>query len=129
MFRGGYPKLLFRHDETQSAGQVDSLEYDDHGRLKVRATVTHELARRCGAFSIGAILAYEIHDADRPSFHAVITSAEVCEVLITDRPANPHALVQRRYPASAAVTFYELMGQRVARLGKLVELMQAEARP
>ena len=43
--------------------------------------MTHELARRCGAFSIGAkILAYEIRDADRPSFHAlVITSAEVAK--------------------------------------------------
>jgi hypothetical protein len=129
LFRRGLPPLYHRHDETRPVGHVDPLEYDDQGQLRVRATVTHELARRCGAFSIGAkILAYEIRDAARPSFHAVITSATVEEVSLTDRPANLNALVQRRYPVSAAAEIYGLLGARVQCLARLVEQMQ-EARP
>jgi hypothetical protein len=74
------------------------------------------------------VLDYEIREADTPGFHAVVTSAEVCEVSLTDRLANPAALVQRRYPVSSAAEIYGLLGARVQCLAKLVEQMQ-EARP
>ena len=50
--RAGDVPLLYRHDPAQPAGRVDSLDYDDRGRLLVRATVTHPEARRCAAFSM-----------------------------------------------------------------------------
>ena len=62
LFRGGFPKLLYKHEETR---RIDKLEYDNQGQLRVRATVTHEQARRCGAFSIGAkVLTYELRNTD-----------------------------------------------------------------
>jgi hypothetical protein len=42
LFRRGLPPLYHRHDETQRVGHIDSLEYDDTGQLRIRATVTHE---------------------------------------------------------------------------------------
>ncbi len=99
--------LLFRHDPEQVAGRIDELDYDDRGALKIRATVTHDIAKRCGGFSIGArIVDYELRDETGPGFHALVNSAELCEVSVTPSPANPFALVQRRSRASAQVEFY-----------------------
>lgn len=124
------PPLLFRHDPTQPAGSVDDLHYDDHGQLVVRTTVVHPIARRCNAFSVCAtIRAYELRDVDGPSFHALVTSAEVVEISMTDRPANPQALVARRYPTSAAAEFYSLIAQRVACLQQLVPLLTPKECP
>ena len=56
LFLSGYPKppLLFKHDSTQVAGIIESLQFDDHGNLRIVAEVTHPLAKRCNAFGIGA---------------------------------------------------------------------------
>lgn len=70
----GYPlpKLLYKHDESQIAGTIQSLGYDDRGNLRICAEVTHDLAKRCNAFSIGArILEYSLVDTDTENFHAL----------------------------------------------------------
>ena len=85
----GYPlpKLLYKHDDDQIAGRITSLGYDDKGRLRISAEVTHPLAKLCSAFSVGAKLnTYEIKDADNTNFHALITSAEITEISLTDCP-------------------------------------------
>ena len=51
---GAPPPLLYRHDTTQPAGEIEELKYDEHGRLLIRARVDHPEARRCGGFSVGA---------------------------------------------------------------------------
>jgi hypothetical protein len=45
--------LWFKHDPAVVAGEIEDLHYDAGGQLHVRAMVVHELARRCGAFSVG----------------------------------------------------------------------------
>jgi len=35
------PPLYYKHDESQIAGTIDALSYDDKGNLKIRAEVTH----------------------------------------------------------------------------------------
>ena len=120
--------LLWKHDLSDVAGTVDELSYDDSGQLKIRATVTHRVARRAGAFSVGArVISYEMRDTDGPNFYATIKSAELLEVSLTDAPANPMAVVWHRYPPSAASAFYPLIAGRVSRLIALAKLMQ-EAR-
>lgn len=85
-----------RHDESQPAGIITNLGYDKSGHLRICAH-TDVMARRCNAFSVGArILEYSIVDADNANFHALISSAEICEISLTDRPANPQALVRSR---------------------------------
>jgi hypothetical protein len=65
--------------------------------LRISAEVTHELARRANAFSVGArVLEYEIRDADSANFHGLITQAEITEISLTDVPANPQAIVRNR---------------------------------
>jgi HK97 family phage prohead protease len=119
--------LLYRHDPTQVAGRIDEIDYDERGNLRVRATVTHALAKRCGAFSIGArILDYEMRDELGPDFHALVTSAELTEVSVTPSPANPFALVQRRSRASARAEFYNDAIKLVSCMQEFVGLLQQE---
>jgi hypothetical protein len=121
------PPLLYRHDPEQVAGRIENLSYDDHGALLIRATVTHAIAKRCGAFSIGAkVLAYELRDADSDRFYAIISSAELMEVSLTSTPAQPEALVKHRYRVSPAAEFYSLAGERVARLIEVARLLRLE---
>jgi hypothetical protein len=121
--------LLFKHRVDQPAGRIADIDYDAQGNLVIRAEVTHEVARRCGGFSIAAkVLEYEVRDVETPSFYAVINSAELNELSITDRPSNPNALVMFRYRMSPKVQFLDLIGERVARLVQLTHLIK-EARP
>jgi hypothetical protein len=116
------PPLLWKHDASQVAGHIHALEYDSHGNLTVRATVTHAEAKRCNGFSIaGTIREYEIHNADSREFFALITRATLDEVSVTPTPCNPHALVLTRDPVSPAGRFYDLMVQRVQCLQRLVQ--------
>jgi hypothetical protein len=93
------PPLLYKHQDSVVAGTITRLDYDDHGSLKIAAEVSHPMARRCNAFSVGAtILKYEIVDNGGQDFHALISSARIDEISLTDRPANPNALVRSRYP-------------------------------
>jgi hypothetical protein len=123
------PPLYLAHDETTPVGTVDNLEYDQRGRLSVTATVTHDAAKRCNGFSVGArVLEYEIRNADSADYYAVVTRAECMEVSLSSRPANPKALVTLRYAKPAASTFHDLMIARVQTLTKIVDHMQQEIR-
>ena len=102
------PPLLYRHDPKQVAGRIDEMSHDSDGNLRIRATVTHEQAKRCPAFSVAAkVTAYELRDEDSPNFYAVITAAEITEVSLTPTPANPNALVLNRYPQFASVALHD----------------------
>ncbi len=130
LFLKGYalPPLLYRHDETQVAGEIDSLTYDEHGNVRVRCTVTHEQAKRCGAFSIRAkILAYELRETETRDFHAVVTDAEIVEVSLTDCPANPRALVQHRHRAAPVDAYLNAVGESTALLIRRIEIAKQMA--
>jgi hypothetical protein len=43
--------LLFKHDPSQVAGEVEELRYTDRGALYIRARVDRPEATRCGAFT------------------------------------------------------------------------------
>ena len=129
LFKHGLPPLHLKHDESKTVGTIDALSYDDRGQLLIRATVTHEQARRAGAFSVGArVLDYELRDIDTPDFHALVTSAEVCEVSLTDCPANMNARVTARHCVSPVVQSHSLMIEKVKRLIQMTALMK-EVRP
>jgi hypothetical protein len=122
--------LLFKHDPNQVAETIDDLEYDDFGDLCVWTTVTHPMAKRMGAFSIGAVvLDYEIVNADSPNFHALTTQAELTEVSLTDTPSNPFAIVHDRNRVSPAVQTYELLTAKMKLLQKMTALIQKGVRP
>ncbi|AJA61041.1 MULTISPECIES: hypothetical protein [Bradyrhizobium] len=126
LFKGReLPPLLYKHDESQPAGKIESLTYDARGNLKISAHVTHELAKRCGAFSIRAYIGgYELRDTDSAHFHALVTNAEIIEISLTDAPANPHALVQRRYPAPPLTAWLKTIGETNALLIRRVAIVR-----
>ena len=119
--------LYYKHDPAQVAGTIQDLEYDAEGNLLIRAEVDHPLARRAGAFSIAAcVLDYEMRDTDGPDFFAIINSAELTEISLTDTPSNPNALVMDRHRASPAVQCLRLMTERVTKLQKLTEFIKEQ---
>ena len=121
------PPLYHKHDASQVAGEIEDLSYDDRGNLLVRARVDHPQARRCGAFSIGAtVVAYEMKNADRPDFFALITQADLTEISLTDAPANPRALVLRRHRVSALSGFYDAVTEKVRCLTELTKMMKED---
>ena len=121
--------LLYKHLPDQVAGKIEDLEYDECGNLCVWAVVTHELAKRCGAFSIRAVvLDYTMHDSDTENFYAKINQADLTEISLTDNPSNPHALVMDRYRVNPQVQFFDLMKEKVKRLQQLAALIKQEIR-
>jgi phage head maturation protease len=122
--------LLYKHDPNQVAGTICDLEYEDGtGSLCVWCTVTHPMAKRCGAFSIAATVnEYEIVNGDTPDFAAIISSATLSEISLTDTPSNPHALVMDRYRVSAAVQVLDLLTEKMKRLQQIAALIQKESR-
>jgi Caudovirus prohead serine protease len=117
--------LLYRHDPNQVAGEIVDLEYDELGNLQVWTKVTHPLAKRTGAFSIGAtILDYTICDADSPDFYALVTQAELTEISLTDNPSNPFALVMDRHRHPPAVETLELLTAKMKILQKMTLLLK-----
>ena len=129
LYLKGYalPKLLYRHDESQIAGTIESLSYDDRGSLKIRAEVRHAQAARCNAFSVGArFLEYEIVDADNKNFHALIRSAEITEVSLTDAPCDPRALVQSRHRATAMNAYRKTQAEQTDLMIRGVRLIQRQ---
>ena len=70
--------------------------------------VDHIEAKRCGGLSVCATIhAYQLRDVDDPlRFHALITDAEIDA--LTDRPANPQAIVLNRYRRPPSVEAYGL---------------------
>ena len=97
------PPLLYRHGEE--AGIIESLEYDDDRRLCITARVSHDVAKRCMGFSVGATGGLRDTQCNSPDFHAVVMSAWLDEVSMTPVPCNTEALVRTRYPAPAAAEF------------------------
>jgi hypothetical protein len=127
-FWQGKPKLLHRHAEP--AGEILDLCHDARGRLCVRARVTHPEARRCPAFSVGATIEkWELRNADNSHFYGLVTQAIVDEISLTDRPCNPHAVVQLRYRAPTTPSFHELMQQKVRCLTELVGILRTMSAP
>ena len=119
------PPLLYRHDPKQIAGEIVELNHGKDGSLRIRALVSHALARRAPAFSVAVkVEAYQLKDVDTPNFHSVITACEISEVSLTVSPANSHALVTQRYPVPAAARYYDLMRDRVNCLIKYTEALQ-----
>jgi hypothetical protein len=73
------------------------LKYDIDGNLCVVATVVHEVAKRCGGFSIGArVRKFVIRNAARADCHAEVLSAELVEVSLVIAPLNARARVLSR---------------------------------
>ena len=100
------------------------------GILLIRAEVHHPLARRCGAFSVAAkVNEYEMCDVEGPGFFAVIKSATLTEISLTDTPSNPEAKVMERYRTSPQVELLDLMTRRVTKLIQLTDLIKQEIRP
>ena len=119
------PRLLWKHDEAIIAGEIDYLGHDRNGSLAIIATVSHELARRAGAWSIGGrIIDYKICNADSGNFFAHITRAEIDHVALTDCPANPHALVTARYRPSAIGQLYALAAAKAAALARFTAILR-----
>jgi phage head maturation protease len=112
--------LLFRHERP--AGEVEEVRCDDRG-LYVRALVTDLEARRCSYFSVGATIHnFEMRDIDdRERFHGLITSATLDEVSLTNIPANPAAIILRRYEQSPMAKMYSAAGRAVSCMIGIVE--------
>ena len=73
------PPLMYRHSD-ETAGYLETLEYDNKGQLLARAEfLTRPEAKRCTGLSVAArVLAYEIRHADSPDlFEGLITRAEI----------------------------------------------------
>src|SRR5262249_25613923 len=98
--------------------------------LHVQITTNHPLAKNAAALSIGATIDdYEIRDADSDSVHAFVSRGWLQEISLTDRPANPLALVTQRQPAhSPHHRWHELMLERLELVTKLVELTTGVSR-
>lgn len=127
LLMSGFPRppLLYKHDPEQVAGVITHLDFDDRGQLRIDADVTHELARRCNAFSVCAsILQYEICIADSADYFALITKAQIDEISLTDRPANPNALVRSRYRTPPMTAYLNTLGETNALLVRGVGVIQ-----
>ena len=81
-----------------------------------------------GAFSIRAVVNdYKIVNPDYPHFHALITSATLTEISVTDCPSNPQAFVMFKLAVSPQVKTYELLAAKMKLLQKMAALIK-EAR-
>ncbi len=124
-FSLSFPKLVplhWRHDERIAIGTVTSLVADAHG-VKVTAITDHPLAKRAGGFSIGCgIDRYQICGAGTDNVHAVVHAARLCELSITDRPANAQALVTARWPVSAHAKMFALGARAYELVAQIIKL-------
>ena len=120
--------LLYDHDPDQEAGCLDSLQYTATGNLEVVATVTHKMARRCGAWSVGArIHDFIIHDG--AGFYAEVRKATLTDISLVVAPGNPAALVTSRRPLAPTAEFYGLMERKIECIIKTTALIQKGVHP
>jgi hypothetical protein len=120
VFRNGYPPLHLKHDCSREVGKIDQLSYDDFGSLCCWTTVTDPMAKRMPAFSIAATVnAFELVNEDTPDFFALITSASISEVSLTDIPANRFAKVMDRYRQNPHTKTFELLIEKIKVLQKM----------
>jgi len=125
------PPLYYKHNiAAGEVGTIQSLTYDDHGALLVRCRVTDPIARRCNAFSVGVTVRdeYEIINADRPDFYALIKYAELTEISLTDTPANIHARVHNRMATCARAEFFGHAASAVDRISQMLALLHTNNR-
>jgi hypothetical protein len=122
------PPLLYRHDEGRLAGRILSLAHDASGRLIITAEVSDPVAAACTSFSVGATVnAFTMVDEARPTFHALITAARCEEVSLTPTPANADCIITSRHPPCAMVKYCDLVGQGIAVIGKMAQVVVAHA--
>jgi phage head maturation protease len=124
LLRASQVKLLYRHDPTQIAGEVQDLCYDARGNLCIVAKVTHERAQRCGGFSIGGrVRSFKLHNANSKDFFAVVDDLALEEISLTETPANMNAVVQSRFPVNAHAEMLGHASQYFRTLQQLVALL------
>jgi hypothetical protein len=111
------PPLLFRHQDP--AGEIESIEHDQKGRLIIRARVDHPEARRCRGLSVCATIeAYQLMDVDDPlKFHALITRPYVDEV-------SADCLITSRIPDCPTNKFFDLAQAGVGKMIEIVDLLK-----
>jgi hypothetical protein len=95
--------LVLRHNVSRIAGRVLALDYDGDGKLRIRAEVDDETARRMPAFSICAtVLEAEIRNAHSASgHHAIVVRGVIDHVGLTDKPSNAATIVTSRRDVGA----------------------------
>ena len=119
------PPLLYRHGEP--AGEIEALEYDRDGSLRVRARVDHVEARRCNAFSVCATVHdYELRNEDSADYYALIKQAEIVEISLTDQPACPAALVDFRSSVPPHREFYRNAQRGIEIIQRIVTVIGCE---
>jgi hypothetical protein len=119
-----YPPLLLRHDNSVIAGRILNLSYDHHDRLVINAELTHPLAKRMAAFSVGVTVGrYTCNKEVGATVHA----GTLAEISVTDRPANPECLITHRHPPSANAEFYNLAQQWLAAFQKMAQVIALQA--
>jgi phage head maturation protease len=122
-------RLLLKHDPNIIAGTVDTLELDAFGRLAVTCTVTHPLAQRMPAFSVGASIGkFTLRNPDSPTlFVGEIEQATLDEISLTECPGNPKAIVLERSIPTAADLSHEAMMAQFKRVRELIVAMSKAA--
>ena len=67
---------------------------------------------------------YEIVNADTADFFALVKSATLTEISLTDTPSNPEALVHDRNRYPPALIMHELLIAKMQCLQKLTNLLK-----
>jgi phage head maturation protease len=119
--------LLLRHDPAKIVGRVVSLSYDRQGALQAHVVITEEAGIRMPSYSVGCdVVRYRLTGETTSDYGAVIEEAVIRELSLTDRPAQPGARIQHRWPCAAS-EFYTLAQKRVAIIAKMAAILQATA--
>jgi hypothetical protein len=113
--------LRLDHDDATDAGTIEELAYDADGSLLITARVTCPKALRRPAWSVAASI--DEYVVDERTATATIRRARLQEVSLVQNPCDPHALVSSREPPLPFGEFYTLVGQKVACLMKMTELL------
>ena len=101
--------LLISHDRDRVAGEILDLRQKPDG-LWIKARITDPEARRLGAFSIGGVVsAHTLHNETRPDFYGEVSAASLTEISMVSAPANPKAIVTRRYPIPPDTLAFEAL--------------------
>ena len=86
------------------------------------------MARRCGAWSVGArIHDFIIHDG--AGFYAEVRKATLTDISLVVAPVNPAALVTSRRPLAPTAEFYGLMERKIECIIKTTALIQKGVHP
>jgi phage head maturation protease len=115
--------LLLRHDPAKSMGRVVSLSYDRQGALQAHVVITEEAGVRMPSYSIGCdVVKYRLTGETTSDYGAVIEEAVVRELSLTDRPAQPGARIQHRWPCATS-EFYTLAQRKIELLRTMTSML------